>query len=102
MNGRVKAFSTIATLEGVSYILLLGIAMPLKYIFNFPFAVQVLGWAHGVLFVLYGVMLLLCWIHYRWSLVRVISFFLASLLPVLPFLVERKLHREYADLSTPS
>jgi integral membrane protein len=42
----------VAFLEGVSYLVLLGIAMPLKYIAGIPQAVRVVGMAHGVLFVL--------------------------------------------------
>lgn len=92
----VRTFATIALLEGISYVLLLGIAMPLKYLFDFPLAVKVLGWAHGVLFMLYGMWLLLCWKRYAWSFGRVFGYFIASLLPVVPFVVERRLKKEYA------
>ena len=92
---KIKTFTRIATLEGVSYLLLLGIAMPLKYLFAWPWAVKVVGWAHGILFVLYGVQLLTCWIAYQWSFKRVVFYFVASLLPIVPFIVERKLKEEY-------
>lgn len=95
MHPKIKSFATIALLEGISYILLLAVAMPLKYFFAFPLAVKVVGWAHGVLFMLYGIMLLLCWIEYKWSLKRVVFYSFASLLPVIPFMVERKLKKEY-------
>lgn len=95
MHPKIKRFTTIALLEGISYLVLLAIAMPLKYFFNFPQAVQVVGWAHGILFMLYGILLLLCWIEYRWSFGRVVWFFIASLLPFVPFIVERKLKGEY-------
>jgi integral membrane protein len=95
VNQTVKRFATIAFWEGISYVLLLGIAMPLKYYFEFPFAVKVVGWAHGVLFVAYGIMLVLCWIKCKWSFLRVVLYFFASLLPILPFIVERKLKQEY-------
>ncbi len=95
-NNRVKTFATIALLEGISYVLLLGIAMPLKYLFDFPLAVTVVGWVHGVLFMLYGLWLVLCWKEYAWSFSRVVGYFIASLLPIVPFVVERRLKREYA------
>ena len=95
MNSTIKTFTTIAFLEGVSYVVLLGIAMPLKYIFDMPLAVKFVGWAHGVLFVAYGAFLLLCWIKYKWSFKRVVVYFIASLLPLLPFWVERNLKKEY-------
>jgi integral membrane protein len=97
MHQKVKTFGRIALVEGISYVVLLGIAMPLKYYFEFPMAVKVVGWAHGILFMLYMLLLLLCWIEYKWSLGRVVFYFMASLLPIVPFFVERKLAREYAD-----
>lgn len=93
----LKRFCFVATLEGISYLLLLGIAMPLKYFADFPEAVKYTGWAHGVLFVLYAVMLLMCLIKYKWSVGRAAVIFLASLLPFAPFIVERKLKREAAQ-----
>src|SRR5687767_3536733 len=97
MNKKVKAFATVALVEGISYVVLLTIAMPLKYYFEFPLAVKMVGWAHGLLFLLYTVLLLLCWIEYKWSFGRVLFYFIASLLPMVPFFVERKLTREYAN-----
>lgn len=95
MNQTVKYFARVALLEGISYVLLLGIAMPLKYFFDYPMAVKVVGWAHGVLFMEYAVFLGLCWMRCQWSFGRVAFYFVAALLPVLPFLVERKLKQEY-------
>ena len=37
--------------EGVSFIILLCIAMPLKYFFDLPMAVKIVGWLHGILFI---------------------------------------------------
>jgi integral membrane protein len=95
MNQKVRTFGTVAVIEGISYVLLLAIAMPLKYFFEFPIAVKIVGWAHGILFMLYVILLILCWIEYKWSLGRVILYFVAALLPIVPFLVERKLNKEY-------
>jgi integral membrane protein len=97
MHKKIKTFATVALLEGISYLLLLCIAMPLKYLFDFPQAVQVVGWAHGILFMLYCIMLLICWIAYRWTFKRVVWYFVAALLPIVPFFVERKLKREYLN-----
>ena len=96
MNNSVKNFATVAFWEGISYVLLLGIAMPLKYMFNYPLAVTVVGWAHGVLFVAYMVLLAVCWLQCRWSFGRVVFYFVAALLPIVPFIIERKLKREYS------
>lgn len=95
MHRSIRTFATTALFEGISYILLLAIAMPLKYLLDFPYAVKALGWAHGVLFILYVTLLVICWIKHRWSVGRVLLYFAASLLPFLPFVVERRLKREY-------
>ena len=47
--------------EGISFLVLLFIAMPLKYWAGMPLAVKYTGWAHGVLFVLYGICLIMAW-----------------------------------------
>ena len=94
MSKTVSTFRKVAILEGISYVVLLGIAMPLKYFLDSPFAVKVVGWAHGALFVAYVAMLLLCWVKYKWTFTRVVFFFVASLLPIAPFYVERRLVNE--------
>jgi integral membrane protein len=95
MNKTINTFRRIAIIEGISYVVLLGIAMPLKYFFDIPFAVKIVGWAHGVLFIAYMVYLLICWIKHQWSFKRVVFYFIASLLPFLPFWVEGNLRKEY-------
>jgi integral membrane protein len=47
----INRFRYIALAEGISYLILLGIAMPLKYFADMPKAVSVVGMLHGVLFV---------------------------------------------------
>jgi integral membrane protein len=95
MNSTIKTFATTAMIEGISYIVLLGIAMPLKYFLDLPLAVKYVGWAHGILFIAYMALLFLCWIKYQWSFKRVVFYFFASLLPFLPFWVEKELRKEY-------
>jgi integral membrane protein len=46
-------FRMIGIAEGISFLVLLIIAMPLKYFYNQPLAVKYVGWAHGALFVAY-------------------------------------------------
>jgi integral membrane protein len=90
----LKRFCFIATLEGISYLLLLGIAMPLKYGAHILEPVKYCGWLHGVLFVSYAIGLIACWAKYKWTFGRAALVFFASLLPIAPFIVERKLKKE--------
>jgi integral membrane protein len=87
-------FRQVAMVEGISLLLLLFIAMPLKYFADRPEAVKYVGWAHGVLFLLYLVLLLIVWIKYKWSFLKVVVAFIASLIPFGTFLFERRLKRE--------
>lgn len=84
--------------EGWSYLLLLFVAMPLKYGANWPLGVQVAGWIHGALFVIYLILGLYTAIFLRWKLARVASAVLAALLPFGPFVLDRVLKREEKEL----
>ena len=77
--------------EGVSFLLLLGVAMPLKYFAGIPQAVTVVGWAHGVLFVAFCAALLLTTVVAKWPLSRAAAVFVAALLPFGPFVVDRRM-----------
>lgn len=91
----MDAFRLVAIIEGISFIVLLFIAMPLKYIWDIPQPVKYIGWAHGVLFVLYCFYLLKVWIKYKWSFGKTVLAFIASLLPFGTFVLDKKLHKEY-------
>jgi integral membrane protein len=84
----------VAFVEGISFLVLLGIAMPLKYFFDLPQAVRVVGMAHGLLFVLYVLLLIQVAIEYRWSFLKVVLAFLASLIPFGTFYADVKWFRE--------
>jgi integral membrane protein len=81
----------IALIEAVSFLILLGIAMPLKYLANMPQAVKVVGWIHGVLFVAFCLALLRAWLATRWPITRPAMLFIAALLPFGPFLIDRRM-----------
>ena len=93
---QVSIFRKISLAEGISFLLLLLIAMPLKYLFDFPLAVKYLGWAHGVLFIAYIFQLLYITIEYKWKFLRLVLFFFAALLPIAPFIAEKQLRKETA------
>ncbi len=53
MNITLKTFRVISLLEALSFVVLLLVAMPVKYILGNPELVRIVGMAHGILFVLY-------------------------------------------------
>ncbi len=81
-------------LEGVSFLLLLGVAMPLKYLAGLPQAVRVVGSAHGLLFVLFVMAVLHAAVQLRWTLARVAGALLAAVVPFGPFILDGHLRRE--------
>ncbi len=89
-------FRLVAILEGISFLVLLGIAMPLKHFAGLPLAVKYVGWAHGLLFVSYALLLIQVWIEYKWTFGRVAWAFLLSFLPFGTFVLDRQLKNEPA------
>ena len=77
--------------EGVSYLLLLGVAMPLKYLADMPLAVKYVGWAHGLLWVAYGVVAMYATIKLRLPFMRLVALFVASLVPFGPFVANHRI-----------
>lgn len=91
--GRVRL---IGLIEGVSFLLLMGVAMPLKYLAGQPLAVKYVGWAHGLLFVLLCLAILQAWLGGALSFRRSVLAFLASLFPFGPFIIDRHLAADEA------
>ncbi|MGV3541114.1 MAG: DUF3817 domain-containing protein [Rufibacter sp.] len=94
LNTPLGRFRLIAILEGISYLVLLLIAMPLKYMADIPEPVKYVGWAHGVLFVLFIALLLQVWVKYRWSFGKVVLAFISSLIPFGTFYLDKKISHD--------
>jgi len=91
MNNKVKTFGLLNTVEGYSYITLLFIAMPIKYLLGYPIAVKIVGMIHGLLFIAFLIYLYLAWEEKKWSLKENIIFFVASLIPFGTFFTKKKI-----------
>ena len=89
--GRLRV---IGIVEGISFLLLLGVAMPLKYMADKPMAVSIVGMAHGILFIVLCVALELVRREHRWPLKRAAMVFVAALIPFGPFIIDGKLKAE--------
>lgn len=90
----VRDFRWIAIAEGVSFLLLLFIAMPLKYWAGIPLWVRIVGSIHGGLFILYIGAALRAANHDKWSFRELIVALVASLLPFGPFVIDHRLKQE--------
>lgn len=86
----IRRFRSVAIAEGISFLVLLLIAMPLKYVWHNPMPVKIVGWAHGVLFIWYWIAALPLFTKLKWESERIIGLGLASILPFGTFVLERK------------
>jgi len=85
-----KIFKIIAFLEGVSYILLLFIATPLKYFANNETFVKILGMPHGILFIAYVILAFLLKKEMKWQTKSFVIILICSLLPFGTFWMDKK------------
>jgi len=98
MKTRISNLRLIGFIEGVSFLVLLLIAMPLKYYLGFPMAVKITGWIHGVLFILYIAAVFLAMKAMQWSWFSVLLALGASLVPVGTFVLDKSLKRRQLEL----
>ena len=82
--------------EATSYLVLLVVAMPLKYIWHLPIAVKIAGSIHGGLFVAFCIALQQACAAGRWPTKRAFMLFVASFIPILPYFLDQRL-REWTD-----
>lgn len=87
----IKTLGWVGLLEGISFLLLLFIAMPMKYRFDNPILVKYVGMGHGVLFVAFLAVLFIVCEKQKWSIQIFILGLIASILPFGPFIFDRKI-----------
>jgi integral membrane protein len=90
----LSRFRAVAIAEGISFLVLLGIAMPLKYLADFPLGVTVVGWAHGVLFVAYLAIAFEVKMALNKNFWWYVKAFIASILPFGTFILEKQMRKE--------
>ena len=91
MNKTRQQIITIGHAEGVSFLVLLFIAMPLKYLANMPLAVRVVGGIHGFLFVAFVAILILAYFKINLPLIAIAKAFILSFIPFGTFFIDRVL-----------
>ena len=90
----IKRFRMTALAEGSSFLVLLCIAMPMKYVMGMPKVVTVVGAIHGILFLLYVAQLAKLRTTHQWDDKFSFYAFLASLLPFGPFIFDKRLREK--------
>ena len=97
MKSPISTLRILGIVEGLSFLFLLFIAMPLKYLGDMPMPVKISGWIHGLLFMAFCAFLVVAWVSARWSVGRSAFVFGAALVPFGPFLIDGRLRRYQAD-----
>ncbi|MDR0236943.1 DUF3817 domain-containing protein [Acinetobacter sp.] len=87
----IKTLRLVGFLEGISFLLLLFFAMPLKYIWDNPIYVKYVGMGHGLLFIVFLAVLFIVGQKQKWPLKMLILGLIASILPFGPFVFDHKL-----------
>jgi len=91
---QVRVFRMIALAEGISFLTLLFIAMPMKYFMGMPEVVRVVGTIHGGLFLLYVGLLTVIHFRQRWSVMFSLYAFVASIIPFGTFVLDKQLREK--------
>lgn len=86
----LNRFRLISATEGLSFLLLIFIAMPIKYIGGNPYPVKVFGMIHGILFIIFMLSLFNTKIKESWNTGFMFQLFVLSLIPFGAFLIERR------------
>jgi integral membrane protein len=89
MFSLLNIFRIVALLEGVSYILLLFIATPVKYFMEEPKYVKLLGMPHGLLFIAYIILAIIIGANLKWSNKTLRHVLLASIIPFGTFFIDK-------------
>mgnify|MGYP001587176829 FL=1 len=86
----IQAFRITSYLEGISYLLLLGVGVPLKYLANDDSWVKALGMPHGILFIAYIFLAIVIKQKLNWDNITMFIVLLAAIIPFGTFYVDRK------------
>lgn len=94
-NSSVGWLRLIALLEGISFLLILFVSMPLKYIWGMPSANIYIGYSHGLLFILYVITIIIMADRLKWNVKTIFLALLASVIPFGTFWADKAIFRKY-------
>lgn len=100
MNSSIRNLRWVGIAEGISFLVLLFIGMPIKYMLGIPEVVKYVGWAHGILFIAYIVAVFAAIRAMQWNLFQVLVALAASLIPFGTFLLDKQLKRRQIQLAS--
>ena len=93
-NTTFSRFILISFIEGISFLILVFIAMPLKYLAGIPLAVKIAGMTHGILFILFIIALIMAYKKYSWNNSLTFKLFVYSIIPFGFILIEKTIMKD--------
>lgn len=96
----IRFLARVGYVEGLSFLLLLGVAMPLKYQWGIDQAVSIVGMAHGALFLGYVLLLAVVTLATRLPIWALPAGIVAAVLPFGPFVFDRLLLTKTETINT--
>ena len=90
-QGILPLFKQLAKIEGLSFLLILFITMPLKYLLDYGTPNKIVGLLHGFLFVAYVFLAFIAYRERNWSFKILARVLLASVVPFGPFFLDKRL-----------
>lgn len=93
-NTIFSRFRLISFIEGISFLVLVFIAMPLKYLAGIALAVKIAGMTHGILFILFIIALVMAYKKYSWNNSLTFKLFVYSVIPFGFILIEKTIMKE--------
>jgi integral membrane protein len=96
-NSSIKKFRVASFVEGLSYLILLFVAMPIKYLGGNPIPVKIVGMTHGLLFFLFIFFLYMATSEHKWSKKFSLFAFVSSLVPFGMFFLDKHLKKKELD-----
>jgi integral membrane protein len=99
-RGAYLRYRVMAYVTGVMLVLLVFVAVPLKYLADTPGPVAVVGTAHGFLFIVYLLTALDLGVRLRWPLLRLGLVMISGTIPFMSFVAERSVRREIGARAT--
>jgi integral membrane protein len=95
LSSSIGRLRIIAFLEGISFLIILFVTMPMKYYFNLPQGNKIIGTLHGALFIIYILMTLNVHFEQKWKLTKTTwKVLLASIVPFGTFWIDNKILRK--------
>lgn len=93
----LKVLRIVAYLEGISFLLLLGIGVPLKYMYAIPLPNMIFGMTHGVLFMAYIAWVYFTGVEHKWKIRTFAISFIAGLLPFGTFVADARIFKQLSN-----